>query len=166
MEIIQPKPPLVVTVIAAFQLVLGAYLFYFLVIAWIDLGNLALLDHAIDRVWGFRTQPRSPGETLGEIKIDRIFSSFLAVLSLKFLLISGWGLLKLKPWARHSVAGEYGLFTFLGVRALFFFTAVKGASRLSQDAMQPVYLRIFLSGMICLTLLLYGGVAEAFGEPD
>ena len=105
-------------------------------------------------------------ETLGQLKVGRIFSSVPALLMLKFFIASAWGLWNLKSWARHSVAGEYGLFALLWIRSLFFYSATAGVSRLSQDALQSIYYRIGVAGMMALTLWLYGGVAEAFGEKE
>jgi hypothetical protein len=39
-----------------------------------------------------------------------------------------------------------------------------GFSRAPSSALQPIYIVVFIQVTICMTLMFYGGVAEAFGE--
>jgi hypothetical protein len=161
------KRPIVVTVIALFQAALAAYFIYCVSIALLNPpDNLGFLRSAVRLPIG-RTDRfsyvRRPHE---EIALD-LFCLVAAALAIAaYSAITGWGLWRLKKWARHSVAGVYGITVVLWARALLYFGIFGGFHRVSASELQPLYIVIVIEAIICMTLLFHLGVAEAFGGVD
>ncbi len=159
--------PLTVTLIALFQVSLATYLLYFATLACLDPpNNLGLLRSALRLLIG-RTDSRSyAGSPHDEIVVDLFFMVAAALGIAVDSAITGWGLWRLKKWARHSVAGQYGMLLVLWARSFLYFGFYGGFSRVLASRLQPVYIVVFVEALICLTLWLHGGVAEAFGEAE
>jgi uncharacterized membrane protein (DUF2068 family) len=162
-----PARPLAVTVIALFQGFLASYFLYFVTFAYLNPpNNLGSLRAALRLLVG-RTDPRSyvrsPHE---EIALDLFLFSIAALVIAAYGAITGWGLWKLEKWARHYVAGGYGVMALLWARSFLFFGVFGGFSRVPAATLQPIYIVVFIEAMISMTLVFHGGVAEAFGEVE
>jgi len=159
--------PVAVTLIALFQGTLATYLLYFATIAYLNPPeHLGLLRSALRLLIG-RTDARSYAKSAHEeIAMDLFFMVVAALGVAAYSAVTGWGLWRLRTWARHSVAGEYGMMAVLWARSFLYFGMGGGFSRVPATALQPIYIVILLEAMISLTLSFHGGVAEAFGEVE
>jgi hypothetical protein len=158
--------PFVVTVIALFQAALAAYFIYCVSIALLNpRDNLGFLRSAVRLPIGRTDRFSYVGRPHEEIALD-LFCLVAAALAIAaYSAITGWGLWRLKKWARHSVAGD-GITVVLWARACLYFGIFGGFHRVSASELQPLYIVLFIEAMICMTLLFHLGVAEAFGEVD
>jgi hypothetical protein len=140
---------------------------YFAAIAYLNPpGNLGLLRSALRLLIG-RTDYRSyAGRPHEEVALDLVIMTVAALAIATYCLVTGWGLWRLKKWARHSVVGEYGTMVVLWARSFFYFGVAGGFSGVPSSALQPLYIVVFVEALICLTLIFRGGVAEAFGEVE
>jgi hypothetical protein len=158
---------LAVTLIALFQGSLAIYLLYVATLAYLNpADNLTLLRSGLRILIG-RTDIYSYARSShAEIMMDLLCMMVLALGIAAYGVTTGIGLWQLRKWARHSVAGEYGMMVVLWARSFLFFGVSGGFSRVPAAVLQPVCIVIFVEAMICMTLLFHGGVAEAFGEVE
>jgi len=154
-------------VIALFQAALAAYFLYFVTIALMNPpDNLGFLRSAVRLLIGRTDRFSYVGSPHEVIAIDLFFLVAAALVIAAYSAVAGWGLWRLKTWARHSVASQYGIMVVLWARAFILFGIFGGFQRVSASELQPLYIVIFTETMICLTLLFNGGVDEAFGQVD
>lgn len=169
---VKPEPqladrPWTVSLIALFQGSLACYLLYFTATACLDPpAKLGYLRSALRLLVG-RTDYRSYAKfSKADISVRLFFFATAALGAAVYCAVTGWGLWRLKKWARHSVSGICGIEVIYWLRSFLFFGIAGGFSRAPQSALQPVYIVFFIEAMIFMTLTFYGGVAEAFGEVE
>jgi len=152
-----------VSLIAIIQWSVAGYLLFFVGLTLINpVNNLSSLESAFHAVTGltFTHIQSSKEDIFVELLVLCALSIFLALGS----AIAGWGLWRLKKWARHALIVEYGVSLVFWARGFLFFGVGGGFSHVPQSALQSVYILIAIEALIFLTLLLSGGIAEAFGE--
>ncbi len=163
-----PKRPISVSLIALLQGTLAAYLVYSVAFAYLDPPtNLGSLRAALCLLLKGQTRYRSYAESShGEIAPDLFLFSAGALILAADGAVTGWGLWRLKKWARHLVASQYGGMLILWARGFLYFGAFGGFTRVPAATLQPTYIVVAIEAIVCTTLLWHGGVAEAFGEVD
>jgi len=161
----QSQRPLAVTVIASFQWFVACYLLYFAANACLDpSANLGDLRSAL-RLFIGRTDHQSYAKVShADLLAPLVVLTITALAIVSYSAITGWGLWRLKKWARHSVAGICGMEAIFWLRSFLYFGMAGGFSRVPQSKLQPVFIVFYTEVMIFMTLTFYGGVAEAFGE--
>lgn len=145
-----PDRPFPVTVIAGFQFLKASFLF----------GVAAMLQFFPDAV---RSMPLLPF-LLYAAAHGRDTHGFLLPVVGFFIVIVGYGLWKLKPWARRSLIASTGLMMVVwAVR--FFEDKVDGIVTLKTPYEQKtVTMVLFLDAVIFLYMVAYDDIPRAFGK--
>ena len=143
--------PLAVTLIAIFQFAKGGFLFVLTALAWIDPARFPDLRLAMRIAIYIAARSNPP--------------AFLLPLVAIYSATIGWGLWRLKKWARNILAATCGLSVALWVRYFLFNLAFQDHV-LDAQQRQAVYMLMFLDALVFIYLALYDGVPQAFGVKD
>lgn len=155
------------TAISLFQWALAAYCSFFTTLALLNpRSNLGLLRSALRLLEGgtdYFSYANVPGE---EIVIELFFLGVIALTIAVCSVVTGWGLWKLKAWARHSTMAQYGAMLLMWTRCFLNFAVGAAFSLAPSINLHPVYWVILIEATIFLTMRFHLGVAESFGEEE
>jgi hypothetical protein len=145
------KVPYPVVLIALFQFFKSGFLLYLFLQFW----------HAYS-AWA------AEGRPYDSAFLDSFFMILFPALSVVYVVI-GWGLLKLRPWARGFligaiictwVAGKYG--SHLSLDVLFF----SNGMNLGHQRLATIFCVFLLDLFVFCTLVFYPDIAKTFAEKD
>jgi hypothetical protein len=146
-------------VIAVFQWALSAYLLGFVGLACFDPAqNTSLLRSAMMVLIGRWDWQQRPYSKVTEMEVTFFFLTAVALTVAIYSAITGWGLFRLRRWARRAVASEYGALLILWARAFFYFGVGGGFGRVPVAKLQPVYIVMMIEATIFMAMMTYGGV--------
>ena len=146
----RPERPVPLTVIAYFQFAKAAFL----------LGVAALLQLFPDAV---RSMPLLPFLLYAAAHGRDTHGYLLPVVGV-FIAIVGYGLWRLKPWARRSVIASTGLMLVVWAHR-FYVDEIDGISTLKTPLEQKtVAMVLFLDAVVFLYMVAYDDIPRAFGK--
>jgi hypothetical protein len=144
--------PHAVTAIALFQFARAGLILLFALSKWLEPN--ARLDSRLDT------------KILVYIAARQNASSILLPLSAIFVAAVGWGLWRLKTWARTTLITTSGVTVFLWSRRFAFDWAIGSNTLQSTAQVQTIYAVILIDLLIFCCLSFYPDVADAFGKQD
>jgi hypothetical protein len=145
------KPPYLVVLIALFQFFKSGFLLYLFLRFWHD--YLA---------WA------AAGRPYDSFLPDSFFMILFPALSVVYVVI-GWGLLKLRPWARGFligaiictwIGGRYG--SHLSLDILFF----SNGMNLGHQRLSTIFCVFLLDLFVFCSLVFYPDIAKTFGQRE